>query len=306
MRVLQRRPANPIDRWEDGRYRRTIRIDDQPVLVEVFNAGSTETPNVRLRVLANKLSVTQRSKVERIVSEVLGADADPTGPQARASAEPALRETALALRGMRPPRYPELLETFVNVIPFQQVSLESGMATVARIVRRFGGGLTVDGQRYCLFPTVEAIASARVTSLRACGLSAHKSRALLAVAREIASDNLTAGELAGLSTTAAMERLMRLSGIGPWSAALVLLRGFRRMDVFPQADTGAESGLTKLLRLRSKAALTPVIDRFGDYRGYLYFYGLASRLLQAGLIHPATTQAQPPGRVAVMRDERGG
>jgi hypothetical protein len=41
------------------------------------------------------------------------------------------------------------------------------------------------------------------------------------------------------------------------------------------------------MRLRSPAALERVVERFGDRRGYLYFYGLASRLLAAGLIHAA-------------------
>ena len=57
--------------------------------------------------------------------------------------------------------------------------------------------------------------------------------------------------------------------------------------MFPQADTGAESSLTTLMHLRSRASLARIADRFGECRGYLYYYGLASRLLSAGLIHPA-------------------
>jgi hypothetical protein len=30
-----------------------------------------------------------------------------------------------------------------------------------------------------------------------------------------------------------------------------------------------------------------VVERFGDYRGYLYFCGLGASLLAKGLIHPA-------------------
>jgi len=42
---------------------------------------------------------------------------------------------------------------------------------------------------------------------------------------------------------------MDLPGIGPWSAALILLCGLRRMDVFPQADTGAESTAVEAKRV---------------------------------------------------------
>ena len=285
VRVLQRRPANLIDRWEAQRYRRAIRVHGSPILIEVENCGTVGTPALELSVIGGR-PPRSTAAAARLVREILGLDLDPSPPQRRAESEQALRDTARALRGMRPPRYPDLLETFANVIPFQQVSLEAGMAVVAHLVRRFGESLTVDGHRYHLFPSAQTLARAHERSFRTCGMSAHKSRALGTIAKAIADGDISAESLATLPSIEAMERLMRLPGIGPWSAALVLLRGFRRLDVFPQADTGAEGSLARLLRLRSKASLARVIERFDDFRGYLYFYGLASRLLEAGLIHP--------------------
>ena len=69
--------------------------------------------------------------------------------------------------------------------------------------------------------------------------------------------------------------------------AQALLRGFGRLDVFPPGDSGAQRGLNALLRLRTPQALSRVVERFGDYRGYLYFCGLGSSLLAKGLIRPA-------------------
>ena len=290
VRVLQRRPANLIDRWEAQRYRRAIRVHGRPMLIEVENCGTIEAPDLELTILGRP-SPRSVAAAADLLREILGLDLDPSPPQRRAEAEPALRDTARALRGMRPPRYPDLLETFANVIPFQQVSLEAGMAVVAHLVRRFGENFLVNGHRHHLFPSAQTLAGAHPQSLRACGMSAHKSRALGAIAKAIAAGDVSAESLATLPSAEAMQRLMQLSGIGPWSAALVLLRGFRRLDVFPQADTGAEGSLARLLRLRSKASLARVIERFGELRGYLYFYGLASRLLEAGLIHPVGPEA---------------
>jgi hypothetical protein len=45
--------------------------------------------------------------------------------------------------------------------------------------------------------------------------------------------------------------------------------------------------LTQLLRLDTPAKLAEVVERFGDYRGYLYFFGLGESLLRRGLIHSA-------------------
>ena len=108
-----------------------------------------------------------------------------------------------------------------------------------------------------------------------------------AIAGLIASGALTAHAVERLSSSEAIGRLTTLPGIGPWSAALVPLRGFGRLDVFPAGDSGAQGNLMSLMHLRSRISLARFVDRFGVQRGCLYFYGLASRQLAAGLIHPA-------------------
>jgi len=290
VRVLQRRPSNLIDVWEHPRYRRTIRIAGKVLLIEVASRGTVDSPDLRLSVFPRDVLPSERTEAAQIASDILGLRVDLTPCQRRAELSGVLRSTALALRGMRPPRYPDLFETFANVIPFQQLSLAAGMAVTGQLVQRFGDVLRLDGRRYPAFPSAEVIADARTVSLKSCGLSAKKSLAMRSIAKAIASGDLSAADIERLSSSEALERLVQLPGIGAWSAALVLLRGFGRLDVFPQADTGVESSLTTLMRLRSRKSLARVADRFGECRGFLYFYGLASRLLSAGLIQPAPTE----------------
>jgi hypothetical protein len=59
----------------------------------------------------------------------------------------------------------------------------------------------------------------------------------------------------------------------------------RRFDAFPPGDVGAVRGLSALLHLSSREALEPVVERFGELRGYLYFFGLGGDLVKKGLIH---------------------
>jgi len=303
VRVLQRRPTNLIDVWEHEHYRRTLRVGSRLVLIDVENRGTIDSPELRLSVLPPDTPSSKRTEAAQITTQILGLRQDSRPCQRRAETAPALRSTVRALRGLRPPRYPDFFETFANVIPFQQFSLEAGMAVTRQLIQRFGDVLLLDGRRYLVFPRAEAIAEVRTASLKRCGLSGKKSLALRSIAKAIASGELSAGEIERLSSCEALERLVQLPGIGAWSAALVLLRGFGRLDVFPQADTGVESSLTALMRLRSRASLARVADRFGECRGYLYYYGLASRLLSARLIHPASPadDGGPPSRARRLR-----
>jgi len=299
VRVLQRRPANLVDVWEDGRYLRVLLTAQGPVLFEARNHGTIDAPDVRLDVLAGAPSTAARQAATRALRGVLGLDIDPA-PLARSIAGVGLGTVARDLRGMRPPRFPDLFEAFANVIPFQQLSLDAGVATVRRLVDRFGTSLEHAGQRRFGFPTARAIAGASLARLKACGLSGAKAASLRAIARAIEAGEVSADKLAALSSDEAIRVLTDLPGVGTWTASVLLLRGLGRLDVFPPGDVGVARGLRTLLRLPARRSLDRLVHRLGDRRGYLYFYALGAALLGRGLIQPAA----PPRRRSIGGSRR--
>jgi DNA-3-methyladenine glycosylase II len=268
---------------------RVLATADGLALVEVENRGTIDHPDVRLSVSCGNPASATLHELGQAVRRVLGLDVDPEPLQRRAEAERALRPAALALRGMRPPRFAGLFEAFANVVPFQQLSLDAGVAIVGRLVERFGRHVEQAGRRFHAFPTAGTIADARLEALRRCGLSSRKAEALRTLARAVQSGELTEESLSSMSTNDALRMLAELPGIGPWSAGVVLLRGLGRLDVFPPGDIGAQRGLRGVMNLGSGASLGRIIERFGDHRGYLYFCALGGDLLARGLI-----QAAPP------------
>ncbi|NUO53087.1 MAG: DUF488 family protein [Polyangiaceae bacterium] len=298
VRVLQRRPTNLVDVWEDARYLRALTVGDGVVLVEVFDKGTIEEPRLRFRVLEGDDSRATRALTSGALRRVLGLDVEPAPLDRLIQAERRLRPVALALRGMRPPRFPSLFETFANVIPFQQVSLDSGVATVGRLVKRFGRSLSYDGRERYAFPMAATIADARLDAIRSCGLSARKAEALRGAAAALEAGDVTEAMLSQLSSAEAMRMLTELYGIGNWSAALILLRGLGRLEVFPEGDVGVLRGLAGLTHLQPRPALDRVIRGFGDRRGYLYFCSLGSALLARGLITTGLSTAVTGQRAA--------
>ena len=285
VRVLQRRPGNTVEIWRDERYERVFRTAEGDVLATVENRGSVDAPDLELAT--SGAAPEARAPVEQAVRRMLGLDVDPAPLAAAAARVPKLERAARALRGMRPPRFAKLFDVFVNVVPFQQLSLDAGSAILGRLVERFGETATVADRTYALLPTAETVAAARVPSLMACGLSRKKAESLRALAKLVAAGDLVESDIDALDSRAAVKMLSALPGIGPWSAAIVLLRGFGRLDVFPPGDSGAQRSLSALLHLRTPASLDRVVSRMGPYRGYLYFFGLGASLLEKGLIREA-------------------
>lgn len=254
VRVLQRRPGNLVDTWEHGRYRRVLETPQGLAWVEVENRGTIDAPDLCYRLRgANRVSRATRAGLVQTLRRVLGLHLDPQPLLRLAHADRRLRPAARALRGLRPPRFTGLFEAFASVVPFQQLSLDAGVAIVGRLVERFGTRLEHDGASLRAFPTAQAIAEARLERLRQCGLSTRKAQ---------------------------------------------VLRALGRLEVFPPGDVGAARGLRTLMQLGAGAPLERIIERFGDYRGYLYFYALGASLLSKGLIHAAPIDSNNRAREA--------
>jgi DNA-3-methyladenine glycosylase II len=247
--VLRRVATNIVDQWADGcwtRGRLRVRqLDEQTLSV----SPCAEVPVARL---------------------ILGLDVSPTLLVDAVAAEPRLVLLADRFAGLRPPRFPSLFEAIGMTIPFQQVSLAAGQSISNQLVRRFSTPPSV-------FPSPEAIAAATLDDLRACGLSLAKARTLQTAARLVLDGHFS--NLEALPSDQLLATLDAVPGIGPWTAAVIALRGLRRLDVFPPGDVGARRTLATLLG--QPAPLTAaeeaeLLARLGPTRGLVYFLGLAA------------------------------
>jgi DNA-3-methyladenine glycosylase II len=293
VRVLQRRPTNRIDLWDGGRYLRALLTADGIRLIAVENRGTIEAPALHCLVFGGPVSSSTQEQIGTTVQRLVGPTVDLTPFYALAEQDPRLHTAVAALRGLKPPRFATLFETIANVIPFQQVSIAAGVAVVARLVERFGQRLDLGTNAYVAFPRPDQVAMAAVEDLQRLGLSQAKARTLHTLAGQVRSGALSEERLEALPSMEAMATLTALPGVGPWSAGLILLRGLRRMEIFPQGDIGAANNLGRLLGLEGPTRvdeIRPFVTRMGQVKGYLYFYALGWRLMHEGLITPARSR----------------
>src|SRR5690606_9263762 len=132
VRVLQRRPSNRVDVWDErgARYLRVLGAAEGLALVEVANRGSIDAPELWGRVLHGSYTSAERAALAPVLRRILGLDVAPLSPGLFGAGPRRLAPTLAALRGLRPPRFAGLFEAFLNVVPFQQVSLDAGVAAV--------------------------------------------------------------------------------------------------------------------------------------------------------------------------------
>ena len=272
--LLQRLPSHPVEVFRAGRYLRAFDTASGPVAWSVEQPPGAE----RLRVELHGWSGDPGPWLRRL-SRALGADRDLSAFYSRVRRFPEVAAMARAALGAKPPRFASLHESFASVLLFQQVSLASAVAALRRLVLGLARPLEVDGVTLHPFPPAEAIAACSEAELRRFGMSGAKASALRSACRAVASGALAEDELSALGSDALHERLLALPGVGPWTAALLMLRGFGRLDRFPPGDVAAER---LLRRLGSAASGHALVQALGDARGMLYYHLFLDRLAREG------------------------
>lgn len=141
--------------------------------------------------------------------------------------------------------------TLVRIIMSQQVSPASAKTVYDR-----------------LLTTVSPLTPGRFLDLddaafRAIGFSRQKIAYVRGLALEIVEGRLDLDELATMDDTTVRSELVRLKGIGPWTADIYLLTALRRPDVLPCRDLALATAAQQVKRLPTRP--TPdELDEIGD------------------------------------------
>jgi DNA-3-methyladenine glycosylase II len=268
--ALRRLASNSVDvLGDDGTYYRALRDEAGTTLVAVREHSGD----------AIEVRATGRN-AERwwpVVARMLGTQADLSQWRKRSARVPWLKRLTRALEGIKPPRYPSAFEACSHAIVFQQISIHAAAAIMRRMVELLSDPFETGGVRAVPFPSPKRVLAEPEAAMRACGLSANKVAHLRSVAEACLDGTLDAEALERLSTADAAEALTHIRGIGPWSAAVVMLRGFGRLDVFPMRDSGV-ARTVKLLSGDPDLDLDALLDILGPARGMLYYHLLLGRL----------------------------
>lgn len=129
--------------------------------------------------------------------------------------------------------------TLVQIVLEQQVSLASGRAAFARLERAAGR------------VTPARVAATTERRIRAAGITRQKAAYVRGLAGSIVSGELDVDAIGLLDDDAAHTELVKLKGIGPWSADIYLLMALGRRDVWPRHDLALASAMREVKRLRS-------------------------------------------------------
>lgn len=147
--------------------------------------------------------------------------------------------------------------TLIKIILEQQVSLASAKAVYRKLERNIKPFTPIRFKEL------------GIAYLKSLGVTRQKSSYCINIAVAILDDKLDLKSLNKMNDDNAKEILIRIKGIGSWTADIYLLMALRRSDIWPAGDMALASSMRKIKRLRSYPAYEKQIkiaEKWQPYR----------------------------------------
>ena len=176
------------------------------------------------------------------------------------------RLAALVTRHGPPPLWARRpgFATLLRIILEQQVSLASALALYRRLALAVG---EVEPAR---------VAALGTAGLQRLGFTRQKAGYVSGLAEDVLHGRLALARLRRYPDDEAREQLVRVRGIGPWTADIYLLMALRRPDIWPPGDLALHKALG---RLHGSAALPSAAEAVRLAERWRPFRAVAARIL---------------------------
>ncbi len=157
---------------------------------------------------------------------------------------------------------PDLFTALIKSIVGQQISAKAATTVWNRIVYKFEE----------ITPAV--IAKANVEEIQKCGLSTRKAGYIKGAAEAVLQEKINLNELYSFSDDEVITCLSSLSGIGVWTAEMLLIFSMQRQDVVSWSDLAIQRGMMKLYGLDSlnKETFRKYCKRYSPYGSVASLY----------------------------------
>ena len=261
---LNRSPLELLHQVEAGKVTKWIKTGSEMILFQISDFQG----KLQVKILRGEDNEKNNQAVRKYIVEWFDLDKDLAPFYDMARKDALLSGLIKQYYGYRIVGQPDLYESLIWAVLGQQINLSFAYTLKQRFVREFGKKMVFDGKEYYLFPDPEIVAHLRLEELLRLQLSGQKGRYTIGISEAFVSGALSREKLSGLSLNEARDKLIKIKGIGNWTANYVLMKTFRYPNAFPAEDVGLHNAIRIQLQMQSKPTLDEVRKLFLRYKGW--------------------------------------
>lgn len=251
LEYLKKRAIPGVEMADATHYRRTVAIDDKQgwIAVSLHKNGRA----LEVEISASLIPVI--GAVIAKVKQLFDLGAVPDAVAALLGRDPLLARTVRAIPGLRVAGAFDGFELAVRAILGQQVTVKAATTLAGRWAAAFGAPIATPYPELSrLTPTAQRMTSVSANEIAALGIIGARARCLSALAQAVLERRVVLTFAPDVNGQ--IDALLRLPGIGPWTAQYIAMRALHWPDAFPSGDLllqrAADCNRTQLER-RSQA-----------------------------------------------------
>lgn len=270
--------GNPqIRSYRNGIFRQVIRINDTVLLIDVTSDESvTGAPLCCTARSEGKISPATSQKIRETAVSLLNLNDDLTPFYHAIDHDRILSGLTRKMQGLKSPTTPTVFEALIDSVIEQQISLSVAHTIQDRLIRRTGQSITVGNQEYFCYPTPAILAEIPVETFRSFGMTNRKGEYIREISQAIASEELNIEHFRNYTDTDEIIReMIKIRGIGKWTAELTILRGIHRLDSFPADDVGTRRIIAKYYHAGKRMTADDArrfAEAWGQWKGLAAYY----------------------------------
>jgi AraC family transcriptional regulator of adaptative response / DNA-3-methyladenine glycosylase II len=265
MRFLADHAVSGLEAASAERFERPVRLPNGIAQVRI----ELDASGTGIRCTARLDSVADVSTLVARVRRLFDLDADSFAIDEALSADPTLAPLVAAVPGIRLPGTLDAEEALFRTLIGQQISVAAARTVLGRLTTELG----TDG----LFPTAVALAEHGREALRG---PASRINTIVGVAEALASGELTLDLATPVEDFE--QNLVRLPGVGPWTAGYLAMRVLGNPDILLTSDLVVLQSAAALGLPGTARALAARGERWAPWRSYASLHLWRARPAVAG------------------------
>jgi DNA-3-methyladenine glycosylase II len=261
-----------VHRVSGERIMKALQLDGRELLVEMMEGRG----QLEVKILQGQADEKIKGLLSGYIREWMDIDRDLLPFYALLKKDKRLAYMCEEYRGLRLVGIVDVFEALCWSIIGQQINLKFAFTLKRRLVEKYGTSISHGGELFHLFPDAKVLAEATVEELRPLQFSGSKAAYLVGLANVFARGELSREALLALpDRESRLQALMKVRGIGVWTANYCLMKSLRDPSGIPHGDTGLLTALANHGVIRDRKELAKIDRFFFQYKGwesYLVFY----------------------------------
>ncbi|MCD6513326.1 MAG: DNA-3-methyladenine glycosylase 2 family protein [Candidatus Odinarchaeota archaeon] len=263
--------------WKPGVLWQAINFNDLLIGIKMVNEGEVNDPEIELLIFsAEPLSSSIINLIKKDIEWRFGLNEDISEFCNRFRDDDFLREPIKMLGGMRMLCSNSLYEILVISILLQNCTIKRTVQMINNLFSAFGKKLIFDVQELYAFWSPSAIVDAGEQKLRELKLG-YRAKILWRISYDFYNHNIDEMKIRSMSMEDAQKEIIKLYGIGPASAQIILGEYLRRYEYFTLKGRFWEQKILSRIMFNKPLVEREIIEaelekRYGKWKYLAVFY----------------------------------